>query len=465
MTRGGLIWLAIVLASASLFAQNTATITDQYRDTANKLIDAALADNAGMEKLTYLCDRIGNRLSGSPALEKAIAWAATQMKTDGLTNVVTPRVRVPHWVRGNESGSLVEPINRPLHILGLGGSVATPSRGITAQVVSVSNFEQLEQMGRSAIEGKIVLFNAPYEGYNRTVVFRMAGPSRAARLGAVAALVRSVTPVSLQSPHTGSLEYAEGQPKIPAAAVSIEDALLIQRLVDAGNSVVVHLEMEAHMAPLADSANVIGEIAGRERPDEIVVIGGHIDSWDVGQGAQDDGTGIITALEAAHIIYSLGLVPRRTLRVVFWTNEENGGAGGEAYRSGEGASVRNHVAAIEMDGGAEKPIGFGLSVSGDLQGMLARVREIGALLDRIEAGSVQPGGGGADIAPIMMDGVPGLALRTVGTHYFDWHHSPADTLDKVKLDDLRANIAAMAVMAYVLADMPEPLRQLPSSTR
>jgi Zn-dependent M28 family amino/carboxypeptidase len=359
----------------------------------------------------------------------------------------------------------MEPVAHPLTILGLGGSVATPKKGITAQVVPVSSFEDLDKRGRAGIEGKIVLFNVPYEGYNRTVVYRTAGPSRAARLGAVAALVRSVTPVSIQSPHTGALEYADGFPKIPAAAVTIEDALLIQRLVDAGNPVVAHLEMEAHTLPDAESANVIGEIPGRERPDEIVVIGGHLDSWDVGAGAQDDGTGCITALEAAHIIHSLGLTPRRTLRVVFWTNEENGGAGGDAYRTWAGDTVKNHVAAIEMDGGAEKPTGFGLSGSGDLQAMLGRVREVGALLERVDAASVEPGGGGADIAPIMVDGVPGLAVRTVGSHYFDWHHSRADTTDKVKLEDLRANIAAMAVMAYVLADMPAPLRQITSSTR
>jgi hypothetical protein len=465
MNKATIRFAAASALAVSLFAQNLGTLTEQYRDSASKLIDASLSDQEGMEKLAYLCDRIGNRLSGSAALEKAVAWAATQMKADGLTNVVTPRVKVPHWVRGAESASLLEPVNKSLAILGLGGSIATPKRGITAEVVPVSSFEDLDKRGRAAIEGKIVLFNVPYEGYNRTVVYRTTGPSRAARLGAVAALVRSVTPISLQSPHTGALEYSDGFPKIPAAAVTIEDALLIQRLVDRGNPVVAHLEMDAHMLPDADSANVIGEIPGRERPDEVVVIGGHLDSWDVGAGAQDDGSGCITALEAAHIIHALGLTPRRTLRVVFWTNEENGGAGGDAYRAWAGDSVKNHVAAIEMDGGAEKPTGFGLSASGDLQTMLGRVHDIGTLLDRIDAGSIQPGGGGADIAPIMVDGVPGFALRTVGTHYFDWHHSRADTTDKVKIEDLRANIAAMAVMAYVLADMPTPLRQTTSSTR
>jgi carboxypeptidase Q len=465
MSRRAVPFLAGVALAVSLFAQTIGSVNEQYRESASKLIDAALVDHDGMAKLSYLCDRIGNRLSGTPALERAVAWAATQMKADGLSNVVTPRVKVPHWVRGNENAALLEPVAKPLTILGLGGSVGTPKKGITAEVVPVSSFEDLEKRGRAGVEGKIVLFNAAYEGYNRTVVFRTAGASRAARLGAVAALVRSITPVSLQSPHTGALEYADGFPKIPAAAVTIEDALLIQRLVDSGSPVIAHLEMEARMMPEADSANVIGEIPGREQPDEIVVIGGHLDSWDVGAGAQDDGSGCITALEAAHLIHELGLRPRRTLRVVFWTNEENGGAGGEAYRVWAGPSVRNHVAAIEMDGGAEKPIGFGLSANGDLQAIMSRLREIGGLLERIDAASIQPGGGGADISPIMMEGVPGLALRTVGTHYFDWHHSRADTVDKVKLEDLRANIAAMAVMAYVLADMPTPLRQTPSSTR
>jgi len=453
------------LVALGLAAQPAGNLTEQYRVVANKLIDAAMADQAGMEKLSYLCDRIGNRLSGSLALEKAVAWAAAQMNHDGLVNVSTPRVKVPHWVRGNESASIVDPVNKRLAMLGLGGSVATPKRGITAEVVPVSSFEELEKKGRAGIEGKIVLFNVPYEGYGRTVVYRTAGPSHAARLGAVAALVRSITPVSLQSPHTGAVEYLEGVAKIPAAAVTIEDALLIQRLVDAGNTVSVHLEMEGHMLPDADSANVVGEIPGRERPDEVVVIGGHIDSWDVGAGAQDDGSGIITALEAAHLIHQLGLRPRRTIRVVFWTNEENGGAGGVAYRQWIGDAVRNHVAAIEMDGGAEKPAGFGLTTAGESQAALNRAREIGRLLDRIDAGSVQPGGGGADIAPLLHDGVPGFAVRTVATHYFEYHHSRADTVDKVKLEDLRGNIAAMAVMTYVLADMPETLQQAASGTR
>ena len=444
--------VSFAVLATTLFAQ---PLSENYREAADKLIDAALADQDGYAKLAYLCDHIGNRLSGSPGLEKAIAWAAEQMKRDGLQHVTTPRVKVPHWLRGAEHASIIEPVNRPLTMLGLGGSIATPKHGITAQVVPVGSFDELERVGRSQIEGKIVLFNVPYEGYGRTVIYRHTGASRAARLGAVAALVRSITPLSLESPHTGAMEYTAGVPEIPAAAVTIEDAMLLQRLIDAGNKVTVHIEMEAKMLGDADSANVIGEIPGREKPEEVVVIGGHIDSWDVGAGAQDDGSGCITVLEAAHLIKKLGLQPRRTLRVVFWTNEENGGAGGKGYREWIGDRIRDHVAAIEMDGGAEKPVGFGISAGANTEVMLNKLRDAGKLLDRIGAGSIQQGGGGADIGPLMRDGVPGLALRTVGTHYFDWHHSRADTLDKVKPEELRQNIAAMAVMAYVLAEMAE----------
>lgn len=208
------------------------------------------------------------------------------------------------------------------------------------------------------------------------------------------------------------------------------------------------------MLPDADSANVMGEIRGREKPEEIVVIGGHIDSWDVGAGAQDDGSGIVTALEAAAIIRKLDLHPRRTLRVVFWTNEENGGAGGRAYREMVGDKIHDYVAAIEMDGGAEKPAGFGVSPGG---AALARLKEIGPLLAPIGADTIRDGGGGADIAPLMHDGVPGLALFTIGQHYFDWHHTRTDTVDKISPQDFRQCIAAMAVVSFVIADMPDRL--------
>lgn len=429
-------------------------LSETYQNVATRIINAALADRAGYAQLSYLCDRIGNRLSGSESLNQAIQWAVAQMKRDGLENVTTEPVKVPYWVRGREDAEIVAPVRHQLSMLGLGGSVATPKRGITAEVVPVSTFDGLEALGRAKIAGKIVLFNVPYEGYGKTVVYRSIGASRAARLGAVAMLLRSVGSLAMQTPHTGALAYSEHDPKIPAAAITLEDATLIQRLTDAGSPVTVNLYMEAHTLRDADSANVMGEIRGREKPEEIVVMGGHIDSWDVGAGAEDDGVGIMASLEAAAIIHSLGLHPRRTLRVVFWTNEENGGAGGRAYRAAVDAQIHNYVAAIEMDEGAEKPLGFGVSPGG---AVLDRIREIARLLAPIGADTIRGGGGGADIDPLMQAGVPGLGLYTVGQHYFDWHHTRTDTVDKINPQNFRQCIAAMAVMGYVLADMPERL--------
>jgi carboxypeptidase Q len=417
---------------------------------ATKLIDAALADDEGYAKLTWLCDRIGPRLAGSAGLESAVKWAADQMRRDGLVNVQTLPVAVPHWVRGRESLRVVGPFERDLPLLGLGDSVGTPPEGITAELVVVGSFDELEQLGRARVAGKIVLYDVPFTSYGKTVQYRTSGASRAARLGAVAALVRSVTPTSLRTPHTGQMDYDAGVPRIPAAAVTVEDAMMFHRLATSGATVRVHLTMGAQMLPDAQSANVIGEIPGREKPEEIVLMGGHLDSWDVGQGAHDDGAGVVACMHAAALIRKLGLQPRRTIRVVAFTNEENGTRGAAGYKAWAGDSVSRHFAAIEMDGGAEKPLGFGVGPK-----LYDRALEIGKLLERIGAGTIFGGGGGADISPLVRAGVTGISHRTVGTHYFDWHHTPADTLDKVDPQDFRLNVAAMAVMAYCLADLPD----------
>ncbi len=448
-------------------------IPGQYAATSKKLIDAALADTHSLDRLEYLCDRIGNRVSGSASLEAAIAWAAGEMKSVGLQNVHTQAVKVPHWVRGDESLAQLTPLKRKLPILGLGNSVGTSPDGITADVVAVTNFEELAALKPEQVRGKIVLFDAPYRGYGQTVSYRVEGPSRAAALGAAAVLVRSVTPLNVRVPHTGTLVYDEKVPKIPAAAVTVEDAESIHRLIARGSTVRVQLRMAAHFEAEADSANVIGEITGRERPDEVVVLGGHIDSWDVGQGAQDDGSGIMASLEAVALIQKLGLQPRRTIRLVFWVNEENGGAGGRAYRAMIGPDVAKHVAAIEMDGGAEKPLGFGASLGrGTLPGSktaagepmsgkaLERLQAIGNLLTPIGANQITRNGGGSDIEPLMEAGVPGLGEMSSGAHYFDWHHTEADTFDKINPQDFRESVASMAVMTYVLADMPERLSEM-----
>ena len=390
----------------------------------------------------------------------------------GLENVQTPPVKVPHWIRGKESATLLGPVTKSLTMLGLGLSVGTPKEGITVDVVIATSFDDLTALGREKVAGKIVLFNPEWKGYGQTVTYRTTGASKAAELGAVAMLVRSMTGTSLQSPHTGILNYTEGVKKIPAAAISVEDAALIARVAKDGAQVRIHLMMEALQLPDADSHNVIGEIRGSYLPNEVVLLGGHIDSWDVGQGANDDGSGIMATFQAVALIKKLGLKPRRTIRVVFWTAEENSGSGGEAYREMVGAAIKDHVAAIEMDGGAEKPLGFGFGSDGGAgrrrassapptsKAAFDRVVEIGKLLENIDCGRITPGGGGADISPLIADGVPGFGVSTVGAHYNDWHHTQADTFDKIVPREFQLNVAQLAVMSYVLADMPGRLDQM-----
>jgi len=441
----------LVLAGGTLIAADPPNLTEQYRATADKLIQAAMADTDGYNRLTYLCYRIGNRLSGSAGLERAIAWSVEQMKAVGLSNVQVISTKVPHWVRNSESARLVAPLDKPLHMLGLGMSIGTPPGGITADAVAVSSFDELAKLGRDKVEGKIVVYNYVFTNYGSGRNYRSSGASRAAELGAAAVLVRSATPLAMQVPHTGTMEYDANQPKIPAAAITPEDALMIARLCADGVPVKVHLEMGAQTLPDADSGDVIGEIPGKEHPEEVVVIGGHIDSWDVGQGAQDDGASIMACLQALALIHKLGLQPRRTLRVAFWVNEENGSRGAEAYRAFVGGQIKNQVMALEMDGGAETPRGFGAGVD---QNSMDLLKQIGKLLEPVGAGEITAGGGGEDITPLLNDGVAGMSERAAGTHYFDWHHSEADTLDKVNPDDFRKSVAALAVMSFAVADMP-----------
>lgn len=440
------------------------------RDTAARILGKALVDDGAWRRLEHLTTRIGHRLSGSTGLERAIRWAEDGMKADGLENVRVQPARVPKWVRGRESARLLAPVERDLPILGLGLSVGTPPEGITAPVVVVRSFDELAALGAEKVKGKIVAYAPEWQGYGRTVRYRSAGASAAAKLGAVAVLVRSATGRSIATPHTGMLSYEEGAPKIPAAAVTVEDAEWMRRTQAAGVAITVTLKMEARTEGDADSGNVLGEIRGREKPDEVVVMGGHFDSWDVGQGAHDDGCACMAAWNALVVLKELGLRPRRTLRVALWTSEENSGAGGRAYREALGADVKGHVAAIEMDGGCERPTGFGVSIlkpgetrrggRADLPedpaagAALAALREVAALFAPIDAAEVKWGGGGADIGPLMRDGVPGLSLDTVGDHYFDWHHTSADTLDKVDPADLRKATAMLALMGWALADAP-----------
>ena len=429
------------------------SVADRYRADANRIIDAALKDSTAWNRLAEMTETFGNRLSGTPALERTIDWVIAKMKEDGLQNVRGERVMVPVWVRGAESAQLVSPRAQNLPMLGLGGSIATPPAGITADVIVVSSFSDLTAKAAQA-RGKIVLFDVPFTSYGETVQYRGRGAIEAAKVGAVAALVRSVTPYSQRTPHTGGMFYDSTVARIPAAAITVEDAEMMHRMQTRGERIRVKLMMSAKSLPDAPSRNVMGEIVGTEKPDEVIVFGGHIDSWDVGRGAMDDGGGVVVAWEALKLLQRLGLKPRRTIRVVGWTNEENGGRGGQGYRDAHRADVDKHVLAIESDGGVFKPQGFGFSGS---DAAFEIVKQIGTLLDRIESGAIVKGGGGADIGPIMALGVPGLGLNVDGTKYFWYHHTEADTIDKLDPHDMALCVATMAVMAYVVADMPELL--------
>jgi carboxypeptidase Q len=428
---------------------------ETYREPASRLIGEALSSTSAWDRLSALTDTIGNRLSGSAALDRAIQWAVAEMTRDGLDNVHTERVMVPKWVRGSETAEIVEPVPHSIAMLGLGDSVGTTGpNGLQAEVLVVHSFEELDANGPAA-RGRIVLFNVPFTTYGETVRFRSGGPSRAARHGAVAALVRSVGPNGLRTPHTGALQYATDAPKIPAAAISSEDADRLQRMADRGVRTVVRLKMDAHFDADAPSANVVGEIRGRETPEEIVVVSGHLDSWDVGAGATDDGGGCVVTWEALRMMKKLNLRPRRTIRVVLWTNEENGGRGGLAYRDQHRAELPNHVLMLESDGGVFRPLGFGFSGSDAAR---ETVRAIATLLTGIAADQVNPGGGGADIGPSMQEGhVPGMSLEVDGSKYFLVHHTAADTIDKIDPVEMAKCAAAVAVMAYIVADMPQRL--------
>ncbi len=446
--------LAIVVAPlvVAVRAQDAAT----YRPAANRLIDAALKDSAAWHRIAELTDTFGHRLSGSEPLERAIDWTLERMRADGLENVRGEPVMVPHWVRGEESAELITPRRKRLAVLGLGGSVGTPAGGITAPVLVVSSFDELTRRATEA-RGKIVLFDAPFTTYGETGLYRRIGADAAARAGAVAMLLRSVASYSMNTPHTGNMRHDTTVAAIPAAAIAVEDAMLLHRMQDRGQPMSVRLVMGARTFPDAPSRNVVAELRGRERPDEVVVIGGHIDSWDVGQGAMDDAGGVVAAWEAVRLMKQLGLRPRRTVRVVGWTNEENGGRGGQAYRAAHDPA--QHVFAMESDNGVFRP--YGIEAVGT-DSALAMLRRIAPLLARIGADSVSRGDGEADIAPLLAAGVPGAGLHVDGTRYFWFHHTDADTPDKLDPADVSRCVAVMAVYAYVLAEMPERLPRTPA---
>jgi carboxypeptidase Q len=455
-------WAAVTTtpAATAAVAESAALAQTQY-----KIVEAARHDHSAYQKLAQLTDTIGNRLSGTAALTRALQWAVDTMKADGHENVHVEKVMVQHWVRGNESASVTSSesmsLARPLHIVGLGGTVAGD---VTAPLVVVSSWEELEKR-KADVVGAIVLLDVAMPawteqngaGYGNVVQYRVGGPIAVAKLGGVGVLMRSVTARSLSTPHTGATRYAPDVVKIPAAAVTVEDSQWLHRATAAGQKLTVHLQLASQQLPDVESGNVIAELRGRELPDEIIVIGAHIDSWDVGQGAHDDGAGCVIMMQALTTLRQLGLIPRRTIRVVLFTNEENGIRGAKQYAIDHASEIANHVAALESDSGGFAPLGFLLELAENTplatqQRVQQRARQF-----VVGAGKISLGHSGTDVGPLVEAGVPGFGLDVDNRTYFDIHHTNADTLDKVNADELAADVAAVASFVYGLADSRERL--------
>ncbi len=428
---------------------------------------AALNDDYAYHQLEHLTENIGPRATGSPQAEVAAEYVAEELRKLGLEVRLQP-ITVPHWVRGAETATLVEypgmvrGTTQKIVLTALGGSSSTPLDGLTADVVTVNTFDELTALGRDKVAGKIVLFNELFDkqkaaagfafaAYGEAVRYRAAGAKAAADLGAVAALVRSVGNADYRLPHTGFSVPAG----IPAAAVTAEDADLIVHLAAQGK-VRLHLTLTPQKLPDETSYNVIADLKGSEHPEQIVVVSGHLDSWDLGTGAIDDGAGVVMAMETAELLQRLHLRPARTLRVIAWMDEETGGSGSRAYTAEYSADFQHHVAAIESDAGAAHPLGFDVKATPAATDALHPVQSV---LQSIGATVLQPSSypPGADIAAMSEAGVPAFGVMQDGRTYFNYHHTAADTLDKVVPAELRENAAAMAVLAYALANMKDPL--------
>jgi len=452
---------------SNLVAQAEGVLSPDLKQQLIALRDAALGDDYTYKQVAYLTENIGPRPSGSAQSVKAAQYVADQMRSLGL-EVRLEEVKVPHWVRGAETAELIDfPGQVPnttqrVFVTSLGGSTSTPADGLTAEVVVVRTFSELASLGRSKIAGKIVLFNFPFDtrkadaghaldAYSEAVIYRSSGAKAAAELGAVASLIRSVGGAEYRLPHTGYSVPAG----IPAGAVAAEDASLIADLATQGK-IRMHLTLVSQDLPETTGYNVIADLKGSEHPEQVVVVSGHLDSWDLGTGAIDDAAGVAVAMEAAQLIQQLHYRPKRTLRVIAWVDEESGGRGRTAYTTAHGTEFADHVAAIESDLGAAHPLGFTVKISQHAVEFLHPVQEIlqsfGASL--IESIQTSPG---SDISAMAQAGVPALGIMQDGRTYFNYHHSAADTLDKIEPRALRENAAAMVVMGFALACTEQPL--------
>jgi len=473
--------LHALAAVAVMMTANVALATDSTMDadmaTLARIREAAMSSNFAYDRLEELTDRIGPRLSGSPGAAAAVNLVADDMRAIGMQVKLQP-AKVPHWVRGAEAAELVDYAHRPdgltqrVMLTTLGGSGATPAAGITAPVVIVHNFDELNQKA-AQIKGAIVLYDAPFDqsladngqsgtAYMESGMFRFAGPVMAAKLGAAAALVRSVGGANYRLPHTGMTSWRGTDLRIPAAAVTAEDAMLMSRLAAQG-PIKMHLTLTPQTLPDVDSYNVLADLPGSDKADEVVLVSGHLDSWDLAQGATDDGAGLTAAMGVAEVFKKLGLKPRRTVRVVAWMNEENGQRGAKAYQDSVNDKISTQFAAIESDGGAGKPLGFMSSVALSdeklLEPLRAAMRPIDAPVIKREERL-----GSGDLSELEDAGVPSFEPMVDMRSYFSYHHTAADTLDKVEPDNLKRQVALLAMLTWYLAEMQEPLQRLPHQT-
>ncbi|MCI4374424.1 hypothetical protein PGIGA_G00006120 [Pangasianodon gigas] len=427
-----------------------------YSGIAQKIIDLAVygkAQNRSYERLAAFTDTVGNRVSGSRNLDLAIKYMYNALRQDGLENVHLEPVKIPHWVRGQESAVMVLPRNHTLSILGLGSSVGTPKGGIEAEVLVVESFDDLKRRAGEA-KGKIVVYNQPFVSYGETVAYRASGASEAAKVGAVASLIRSVTPFSINSPHTGWQWYQPGVPQIPTACITVEDAQIMARMAHRGTKIVVRLTMGAQTLEDVDSFNTVAEITGREHPEQVVLLSGHLDSWDVGQGAMDDGGGVAVSWEALSLIKDLGLRPKRTLRAVLWSAEEAGGVGAMQYYQQHKANISNFDLVMESDMGTFAPVGLQFTGSDKARAIM---KEVMKLLAPINVTSLEKHGEGTDINMWMQAGVPGASLHTADSKYFWFHHTEGDTMTVQNPAEMNLCSAVWAVVSYVVADLEEML--------
>ena len=481
LTRARMSFVVVTLCSLLIAPTITAQLSRPPQTSAvqyppqliseiKKIQQAAMESDYAYRQLAHLTENIGPRLSGSPQAQTAVDYVATELRKLGL-EVKLERVMVPHWVRGEETAALTNypgmapGTTQKIVLTALGGSVATPAEGLTAEVVAVNTFDELQALGRDRVAGKIVLFNAKFDqqladngfadqAYGQAVAYRSAGPSAAARLGAVAALNRSAGGAEYRLPHTGALRYADDAAKIPAAAVAAEDADLIAHLTSEG-TVRMHLVLTPQTLADAPSYNVVADLKGSEHPEQIVIVSGHLDSWDLGRGAIDDGAGVAMAMQTVQLLKQLHLRPKRTIRVIAWMNEENGARGGRAYAEDHKEEIARHFAAIEADLGAGHPLGLYAQGKPEL---LTLLKPLAIILQSQGAGVTRMvEETGTDVAPLGEAGVPTFAPIQDARTYFNYHHTAADTLDKVNPKKLQENCAVVAALAYALASMAQTL--------